>query len=315
MKKLIMTLMLVFTLSFVASTTVEAKTTTVTIKKADTNTAKKLDKTLKKCKKLTLKVRGSKKASKKLITSVNKKLQQVNEYSVVMQCSYQKTKKGYSYYSVSKDNARLYTYTIKLLKDMYTREQELTETFWNENRQVLKNDGKRGYFVTEAGWDTRTVVTSYKKQNGNKPFYKLSTCVQSGIIASSFDNNESKYITYNKKYKDSSGDYSNSQLISKLLNGKMKGVCHDFTVCQMLIFSQINIENYYASSQNDNHAVVAVKVKNSKGKVMWVCFDYGYRGSLKEMRECRSSDWGIHASKKINKQALNSTWDAVSDWN
>ena len=121
MKKLIMTLMLVFTLSFVASTTVEAKTTTITVKKANVSTARKLDKQLLKGKKFYVRVAGNKTKSKALLNKVNDKLEAVNEMGVRMQFSSPKKQGKYTRYTVSADKAKSYKYAIVLIKDIRTR--------------------------------------------------------------------------------------------------------------------------------------------------------------------------------------------------
>lgn len=327
MKKLIVMLTIAFAMIFASGSVAEAATKTITIKKANTSTLKKVDKELKKGKKLYLKVKGSKSGSKKLIKSVSSKIGQTNGYSVKFNYGSQKRlSQGYYRFTVSADNAKLYKYTVALLKDMYTREQELTETFWNENKTKSIVDGNRIVDITEAGWDTRIVVTSHKKQNGNKPFYKLSTCMQSAIIGSNFDDNGSKYITYEYKAvtdKDFSDcdfqgykGYSNSELMLRLLKGQAQGVCGDFAQYQMLIFDQIGLTSYLAASYEDaNHGVAVVKVKNSNGKVMWVCYDMGGACTFKAIiNHWGGNDWSVEGDKKLTKKILNNTWDYETDF-
>lgn len=119
-KILLMFVMLVIAFSFGTSIETEAKTTKmITVKTADKDTAEKLDTQLRKGQKFIVKVKGSKSKSNALLAKTNKKLKKVNKYSVKMNSKRGKTKKGYTYYTVSADNAKLYKYTIALLADMY----------------------------------------------------------------------------------------------------------------------------------------------------------------------------------------------------
>lgn len=60
-----------------------------------------------------------------------------------------------------------------------------------------------------------------------------------------------------------------------LLTGKARGVCHHFALYECLLWKQLGITGYYNSNVSINHAWSVVKVKNSKGKTLWIPFDYG----------------------------------------
>lgn len=49
-------------------------------------------------------------------------------------------------------------------------------------------------------------------------------------------------------------------------------VSTDYEKC--LLFNQIGITNYFNSNHERNHAWSVIKVKNSKGKTLWMPFDY-----------------------------------------
>ena len=65
--------------------TVEAATKTITVKKADTSTAKAVNKVLMSGKALNLKVKGNKANSKKLIKNLQKKIKTTNKDGVIFQ--------------------------------------------------------------------------------------------------------------------------------------------------------------------------------------------------------------------------------------
>ena len=91
LKKVIIGVFLVMLISIGISGMTEAKTKveTITVKvdKADMATAKKVDSALKKGKQLTLKVKGSKKASKKLLVKLQKAVADYNKYGVMFDLS------------------------------------------------------------------------------------------------------------------------------------------------------------------------------------------------------------------------------------
>jgi hypothetical protein len=115
--------------------------TTIKVTKADESTAKKLHEQLLKGKKITLKVKGSKSAAKKLIKNLQKKIQQVNGQAVLFQ--YELGKKSGSYYlaTISADNAKLYKYSIAFIDKIYTALREEIET--NEYYIQYLNDCKK----------------------------------------------------------------------------------------------------------------------------------------------------------------------------
>lgn len=60
-----------------------------------------------------------------------------------------------------------------------------------------------------------------------------------------------------------------------LLDNKAQGVCEDYARYEILVFEQLGIPCWHNSSGKLNHAWSVVKVKNSKGKTLWIPFDYG----------------------------------------
>ena len=297
-KILLMFTMLVMVLSFGTSMEVEAKSVTVTVSKATEGTAKKLDKQLKKGKSFSVKVKGNKNKSKELLQKVNKKLQKVNKYSVKMNASYKKTKRGYSYYSVSADNAKLYKYTIDFLKDAYTKNDFYAS--WEEAVYVKADDYEetRSWVLDQV---THEEYYTYK-QLWKKDFCNLSTLQQARVVTAQigayipYGNSED--IQVNKK------GYSEGQLMKRLATRKASGTCGDIALYQCLVFDQIGIKSYLCYSEKRNHGIVAFKVTNSAGKAGWLSSDSGHWGKGK-----LAGDWKLrYASKKVIKEVNTMTF-------
>ena len=266
-KILLMLLMLVMVFSFGTSIEAQAKTTTITVKSANTSTAKKLDKQLKKGKKFTVKVKGSKTSSKKLLDKTNAKLQKVNKYSVKMNTKRSKTAKGYTYYTVSADNAKLYKYTIDYLTSVYTK--ETMYAFWyGEEKPVKAPDYEEtGSWVLEREHFSKDFT--YKSE-WKKNFCDLSTLQQAHVVTAfipSYVGHGELDIQVNKHC------YTKSQLMKRLATKQAQGICGDKARYAMLVFDQIGIPSYFNESAKKNHAVVAFKVTNSSGKTGWLAKD------------------------------------------
>lgn len=94
---------------------------TVTITKADTQTAKTLHDALNKGKALNIKVKGSKTSASKLMKSVSKLVGEYNKYDVVPQYedySEESTDSGYRTFILSSTEVNTYKYGLLLVKDI-----------------------------------------------------------------------------------------------------------------------------------------------------------------------------------------------------
>lgn len=290
-----MLLMLVMVFSFGTSIEAQAKTTTITVKSANTSTAKKLDKQLKKGKKFTVKVKGSKTSSKKLLAKTNAKLQKVNKYSVKMNTKHSKSSKGYTYYTVSADNAKLYKYTIDYLTSVYTKETQFA--YWEGEEKPVKAPDyeETGSWVLEREHFSKDFT--YKSE-WKKNFCDLSTLQQARVVTAFVPS----YVNVNFGDRDiqvNKHGYTKSQLMKRLVTKTAQGTCGDEALYQMLVFDQIGIPSYYNRSENIHHACVAFKVTDSKGKTGWLSADAGELCNVKFY-----DDWYLRdASSKIVKDA------------
>jgi hypothetical protein len=371
--------------------------TSLTINKADTSTAKKLDTQLKKKKAITLKVKGNKRKSKKLLTSLITKLKKVNKLGVKLNYKVSKKSGNYYLYTVSAENAKLYTYSCSFVSKLYKNlKNKIKKSDAYTNYKKYPNDTTRhyrmiydqliNYFVYDysyeyideqgkevsipmcTGYDKQTTkgsinfqsdISQYEKYIINKEVEKgyisyhynsegeltpdnydysydyetdtvtitpLPSTTLTQTIFKSFnefvnDGSAKKMLNQVKSYYDdiSSQDklvlnknfcdlsaamkiwvidasayfsiyYSNyvmkytgqytakgygSAGMKRLLDNKAQGVCQDFAEYEQLLFNQLSITNYIRTNFNINHAWTVVKVKNSKGKTLWIPFDYG----------------------------------------
>ncbi len=379
MKKILLGLVLSILLFVNASSVeVQAATTTVTVKKADEKTAKKVHQYLYKGKALTLKVKGDGQSSKSKVKSLVKKVGVVNKYDVVFNYTSNYQSGGYYYYSVSSENAQLYKYSVKTIKKLhkYTkkridsmggyknakkdakkypdeRERKIRIIYDNLIRRHIVSREPEGYSnegydasdYTFIGYDKPTTVSLIerssipsetfdkdelvvKERDGNivylysfdefvatvdvdafvkktnfyeldardmkvmtTPFYKLSDAMKVYVVSRS-----SWFIGAECWVGDYPGvkyDYTKrtptrgATGMKYLYKGKAYGVCVQFAEYECLLWDQLGITNYFNSSYEINHAWSVVKVKNSKGKTLWIPFDYGMgpmlgRGTEKE---------------------------------
>jgi hypothetical protein len=303
-KKYFMMLVMVLVMTMGFSVSAQASTTTINVTNSSTTTLKKIDKQLKKGKKFYLNVKGNKTSSKKLIKKVAQSIGKTNGYSVRFNYSGQKksSKKGYYRFTVSQDNAKLYTTTIKLIKDMY--ENHVFTAIWTETELVKADDYDISFSTYYDEVEHEKDVT-YKERFNNKKFCQLTTLQQSRVITALFGD----YITYGKPYdiQENRSKYSDAQLMKRLLDKKATGVCGDYTLYQMLIFDQIGIESHYYYSNEANHAYVIFNVKNASGKSLWIGSNYG---DFKQVKFTSSiaNDWTVRdvSSKKMKEIKSNS---------
>jgi hypothetical protein len=151
--------------------------TTIKVTKADESTAKKLHEKLLKGKKITLKVKGSKSAAKKLIKNLQKKIQKVNGQAVLFQ--YDLDKKSGSYYlaTISADNAKLYKYSIKFIKKLYTNVKTKlleSETYANylKDCETYPDEHERNLHLLYDFFAGST-VSSHKSGSGKVKMYTM----------------------------------------------------------------------------------------------------------------------------------------------
>lgn len=185
LNKLFMGLALGLTLVTGVSGTAEAKSNTITVKvdKADAATAKKVDAAFKKGKAVTLKVRGSKKASKALLIDLQKKTAKTmrlsihfdldngndecqgkgNKFHTYKDLDY-KQSGNYGCYTFSKSTCNAYKYAFKFIKG-------------NVDKQINAIDKAYANYKSSFGEDAsgnNSEFISYMVDFGNSAFAELN---------------------------------------------------------------------------------------------------------------------------------------------
>lgn len=184
-KKLVVGLALGLTLAAGTASTAEAKAkpVVVTVDKADASTARKVDAAFKKGKAVTLKVRGSKKASKALLIDLQKKTAETMRYSVHFDLddgnrdcegkgnkfhTYKdldyKQSGSYGCYTFSKSTCNAYKYAFKFIKGNVDRQMKSVKKAYADYKSSF--EGKHSNDNSE--------FISYMVDFGNSAFAELN---------------------------------------------------------------------------------------------------------------------------------------------
>lgn len=110
----------------------------------------------------------------------------------------------------------------------------------------------------------------------NKEFYELSDAMKIYAVDRSeyFNTGEGRFgMKYD--YEECPAFGSDYDIMKLLLENNAYGKCHFYAIFENVFFKQLGVKSYYISSPEINHAFTVLKVKNSKGKVLWIPFDYG----------------------------------------
>lgn len=388
----------------IGAETVYAASKTITIKKANESTAKKLHNAIIGGKAATLKVKGNPAKAEKLLLKLEKKVQKVNGQAVLFGAYRTGEHGGYTYYEVSTDNAKEYKYANKFVKKLYktvrgnynsipkkvtkainhdfkeypnesTRKHRImydicvrfakeypAKTFQSYELEmserdvpfIVKGGDKRTCDVVKVikevyqahtairdslislvksaeEADDGTITLQLKNYSewkkdvfspkvdinnlwylyfsadeafvGNSPFrfkkpkktFKLTMADRQEIIfkAKNFADlsdamkiwviDASDYFgchfykhPFGMQYSYSGGhNGSGWKLLKNMCKGNVSGVCSDYARLESVLFDEIGITNYVRTNFTISHAWTVVKVKNAKGKTLWIPFDYG----------------------------------------
>lgn len=146
-------------------------------------------------------------------------------------------------------------------------------------------------------------LNSQMKIIANKPFAKLSSAMKIYAIDKSgyFSHRSSRNGKYGMYYSNKSAGctkkLSKKTRLKNLFLNKAKGVCMDYANYENTYFKSVGITSWYRSSDKINHAWTVVKVKNSRGKVLWVPFDYGI-GPAEQLEVNKNQKKYISTEKK-----------------
>ncbi|MCR4673370.1 MAG: hypothetical protein K5675_00030 [Lachnospiraceae bacterium] len=164
----------------------------------------------------------------------------------------------YKKYKASKSQLSFYKYLLSLQTDaMYCDGTTYTDSYLSK---------KYADKATAASY-----VIAYKAKN----FYSLSDAMKVWVIAKSgyfaCNYTRSGYcMTYSGKFYGKTGGDG----METLYNNKATGVCQVYASYEKIVWKALGMIAYVNNSTKINHAWTVVKVKNSKGKTLWIPFDY-----------------------------------------
>ena len=142
--------------------------------------------------------------------------------------------------------------------------------------QTIKEKYSKMENVSRVNWNFPSKIDLYLWESEN--FASLSQAMKvlvigySGYFAGTNARSKGEYIMlYSHDCHYRSG-YKGMKL---LYQNKAGGVCEDFARYEILLMDQLDIPCYYNSNYAVDHAWTVIKAKNSKGKTLWIPFDYG----------------------------------------
>lgn len=278
-----------------------SKTVTVTIKnEAGIDKAvKTVHKNALKHKKMTLKIKGSKKSSEKLLEKFEKKLQMYNTYSVIINVEKGKTKKGYTSYSITKEDTKTYDYAIQYIKKViglrlagYNRRADTINPDNYTNGDMEKNFNK---FANHKGWeeyynsdepnikggtktfrevynipeDWKEYLPDWQMFEEGKTFAELSTFQQWQIVGGLIGSGKNQV---KRQYRDNCTGTA-SQKLKRMVDGKTKKMCYEYAKYSQTLLAQIDIHTVYQPSKVVNHAWYFAYLSDSHAETGWYIDD------------------------------------------
>ncbi|MBE5906560.1 MAG: hypothetical protein E7277_07175 [Lachnospiraceae bacterium] len=287
---------------------VEAATRVLTIKTAAVSNARKIHEALNSQKPLVLRIAGNKAFSKKTLSKLEKEVRKINQQDVYFHYRAYRQKGNYYLYEISKDFAKQYYYATMFCRKLfrYFKTGKCYGYIWTDGYGE-KNGYTQYRYVYEAYQAYKTansdmpfsdyvmkdmdsfygldadVAKSYEVAFAADSFGELSDAMkvwvvaESGYFACMFDRNNPygdfpKFcMIYSRNMKHA--QYNGSGMRA-MVNNKVQGVCANYAVMESLLWSQWGLHNQINTSWKINHAWSVVKVKNAKGKTLWIPFDY-----------------------------------------
>lgn len=286
----------------------------VTLKTADDATARKVHGYLTSNTLFSLICYGSRSQSASVLKKLKTKVGKINEYGVLFQNEDAKVvntgKNGYLY-EVTKNDCRLYDYSVKYFKRLVTETingvfgdlEEDTEGYvfkpdgrlatakkyatWQEYRAaVIANDEK---YVEGEAWNNLRPRGCEDDDNlrkywllANTRFCDLSQAMKAWVIdgngyfgAGNLSENQKEVLcmTYGETDNCHQGKYqSDLERMKLMVTNKADGVCEDFANYEITLFRQLGIKAEF--DHDGGHAWSVVYPTNEDGKKLKLIFDY-----------------------------------------
>lgn len=201
--------------------------------------------------------------------------------------SYLKSGSGLAY-------EEFYTHSFKVYEELQkegTQEAEKQAEEMEKNNFFIKQGMRDFYGFKKAIAKTYGIAFAAESFGELSDAMKVWVVAESGYFACNFDRknphgkNAKFCMTYSTKMKNATLDGNG---LRAMLNNRVQGVCANYAVMECLLWDQWGIHNQINDSWKINHAWSVVKAKNSKGKALWIPFDYRigpsgiYKASQKE---------------------------------
>lgn len=285
----------------------------VTLKTADDATAATVHKYLTSNTPFSIVCYGSSSQAASNLNKLKEKVGKVNEYGVLFQnsraeqvCDAQKT--GYVY-RVTKDNCRLYNYSLKFFKRML---HETMGGFFNEEvdddfNYIFSPGGRLDFVKKFSSWQEYQVaviandkedddgyIVNNLRPNGcdddnnlrkywlaaNTKFCDLSQAMKVWVISNSAffvgSTEDQEAGIFCMAYGDPAGAsryQSDTERMKYMSENKAVGVCEDYARYEVTVFSQLGIKSKY--DHDGGHAWSVVYPTNADGKKLKLILDYG----------------------------------------
>ena len=287
----------------------------VTLKTADDATAATVHKYLTSNTPFSIVCYGSSSQAASNLNKLKEKVGKVNEYGVLFQnsraeqvCDAQKT--GYVY-RVTKDNCRLYNYSLKFFKRML---HETMGGFFNEEvdddfNYIFSPGGRLDFVKKFSSWQEYQVaviandkedddgyIVNNLRPNGcdddnnlkkywlaaNTKFCDLSQAMKVWVISNSAffvgSTEDQEAGIFCMAYGDPAGAsryQSDTERMKYMSENKAVGVCEDYARYEVTVFSQLGIKSKY--DHDGGHAWSVVYPTNADGKKLKYIFNWALR--------------------------------------
>ncbi|SFQ19187.1 hypothetical protein SAMN02910358_01024 [Lachnospiraceae bacterium XBB1006] len=204
--------------------------------------------------------------------------------------SYLKSGAGLAFEEYYRQSYKTYEALCKEREELwrtYPRSEEDAERLETVGSQIQEMEQTNFFIKTDCRRDfyklKESVAKCYAIAFAAENFGELSDAMkvwvigESGYFACQFNRkneygSEPKFcMVYSGKMKNA---WYSGEGLRAMVNNKVQGVCANYAVMESLLWEQWGIWNQINTSAKINHAWSVVKVKNSKGKTLWIPFDY-----------------------------------------
>lgn len=297
--KLLMVFGLVMAIGLLApQMEVSAKATTITVKKVDQKTAKKVHKQLMKGKAFKLRIKGGEKNFIKQFKKLSKKVatctdEGFNIFPICMETSMYfgvsggrnpKTSGGYTSFNVTKADCQEYIYGIKFARREYNDFKAYVDKALKESEYLLSVVNTDKVYVDEVNYKSRAALTKdvekavadlkeLSKYLKKTKFRNLSGAMKARVVLEVGGRGWGKPAM---KYEERVSHYK--ETFRDLFKRKAGGVCATYArvICKICaVFSIGDFDCLSGAALGEGHAVTRVKLKTLGGKTRYVIVSNG----------------------------------------